>query len=139
MAQLKVNDLDGLMLTMQEIAQIPDDVQAEILNAQADIVVDAQKQSALAAGVSPHGEMMDSIGKTKIKTGNAGKSIYVYPQGINSSGTRNAEVAFIREYGAKKRNQPGKMFIRNANEKSAEATTKAAAEIYDAWLKTKGL
>ena len=66
MAQLKVNDLDGLMLTMQEIAQIPDDVQAEILNAQADIVVDAQKQSALAAGVSPHGEMMESIGKTKI-------------------------------------------------------------------------
>lgn len=139
MAEFGVTGLDDLMLTMQQIAEIPDEVQAEILNAQADIAVVAQKKSALSAGVSPHGELMSSIGKTKIKTGKNGKSIYVYPQGVNSSGTRNAEVAFIREYGAERRNQQGKMFIRNANERSAESTTKAAAEIYDRWLKKKGL
>lgn len=139
MALLNCNGLDGLELTLKEIAELPDDVKDEILNVQADIVVEAQKRSADACGVSPHSGLKEAIKKTKPKITKDGKTIYVYPQGVNESGTRNAEVAFIREYGAKNRNQPGKMFIRIANEQSAEATTQAALSIYDAWLKKKGL
>ena len=81
-------------------------------------------------GVYRTGETLSSIRPGKMKRGrNGGGMIYVTPQGVNDREERNAAVAFINEYG--KRNQAPRPFIATANE--------AAAEIYDAFLQSKGL
>jgi HK97 gp10 family phage protein len=137
MASLNCNGLDGLILSMKEIEEIPVDIQDEILDAQADIVIEAQKAKARAYGVERTGMTLDSITKTKPKTKSNGRTVYVYPQGKNKDGNRNAEVAFVNNYG--KRTQAARPFITDANKMSEEQTTTAGAAVYDRWLKTKGL
>lgn len=137
MATLNCNGLDDLILSMKEIAEIPQEVQDEILNAQADIVVEEQKRIGRIYGVEKTGITLKSIKKTKPKTKKDGRTIYVYPQGKNKDGNRTAEVAFIANYG--KKSQKAKPFITEANERSAEATTQAAMSVYDRWLRTRDL
>ena len=78
-----------------------------------------------------------SIKKGKIKRTGLDKSITVAPQGHNKRGTRNAEVAFVNEFG--KAGQPGRPFINTANEKKADSAVDAAAGVYDRFLKSKNL
>ena len=141
MASFDVKGLDGLLLSMTEISQIPEDVQDQMLNAQADIVVRAQQEKARAYGVQKTGLLISSIKKGKVKATKTGRAIYVYPQGSRTrSGkkTRNAEIAFVAEYGRPKK-QKARPFIRDANETSAEETTQAGAMVYDQFLKSKNL
>lgn len=140
--RVDLEGLDGLCLSMSEIEEIPDDIQDAMLNAQADIAIPAQKAKAISYGVVDTGLVSSSIRKTKPKRGKNGRCIYVYPHGSRKRGkkgkiTRNAEIAFIAEYGRRK--QKARPFIRDANEACAEQTTQAAAKIYDAWLKSKKL
>lgn len=141
MATFDVNGIDGLILSMTEIAEIPESVQDDMLNAQADIVVRAQQEKARAYGVQKTGLLIASIKKGKPKSTKTGRAIYVYPQGSRKRGkkqTRNAEIAFVAEYGRPKK-QKARPFIRDANETSAEATTNAGAKVYDDFLKSKNL
>ena len=137
MAEFGVTGLDDLMLSMQQIAEIPDDVQDEILNAQADVIVEAQKSKGHSYGVERTGVTLNSIKKSKPKSRKGSRVVYVTPTGTNKDGNRNAEVAFVNNYGT--RSQKARPFITDANEMSAEQTTAAGAAVYDAWLKTKGL
>lgn len=141
MSEFSFSGLDEFMLSMEEIAQIPEDVQDAMLNAQADVVVEAQKQKARTYGVQDTGAMIQSIKKGRIKTGKNGERlIYVTPSGSRKRGNtvvRNAEIAFVNEYGT--RDQKARPFIKDANETSAEATTEAAAAIYFKWQEDKGL
>jgi HK97 gp10 family phage protein len=137
MAEFGVAGLDDLMLTMQQIAEIPAEVQDEILNAQADVIVEAQKSKGRSYGVERTGVTLNSIKKSKPKSRKGSRVVYVTPTGKNKDGNRNAEVAFVNNYG--KRTQAARPFITDANEMSAEQTTAAGAAVYDEWLKTKGL
>ena len=80
-------------------------------------------------------------GRPKIRKGVP--VIYVTPTGTRLRGkenpkrVRNAEIAFVNEFGRK--DQKARPFIRTANEASAEATTRAGLEVYDRWLKSKNL
>lgn len=135
-----MSGIDDLSLSFSQIAEIPPDIQDEMLNAQADIGVKAQQEKARSYGVVRSGLTASSIRKTKPKIGKDGRCIFVYPQGSRKRGktvTRNAEIAFIAEYGRRK--QKARPFIRAANEACAEQTTAAAASIYDRWLKSKNL
>lgn len=140
MAEIGFVGLDDLILSMEEIAQIPDDVKDEMLNAQADVVTAAQKTKARAYGVQDTGLVISSIKKGKPKRKKGVRVIYITPSGTRRRGkqtVRNAEIAFINEYGDRK--QRARPFIRDANEASAEATTQAGFEVYDKWLKSKNL
>lgn len=146
MAQLSFSGLDEWMLSMREIAEIPDEVQDEMLNAGADVVVAAQKQAARAMGVEDTGFTIDSIHKGKVKVKDGKRVIYVYPRGTRVRGTdkkgkpiriRNAEIAFVNEYGT--RNHTARPFVLQGNETSAEAATQAEAAVYNRWLESKGL
>ena len=82
----------------------------------------------------------DSIrpGKVKLKKGE--RVIYVSPTGKRKRGnteTRNAEILFVNEFG--KKGQSARPAVHDANEASAEATTRAEFEVYDRWLKSKNL
>ena len=144
MAELNFHGLDEFMLDMQQIAEIPEDIQSEMLNAQADVALKAQRQSIEAYQIMDTGKTLASLKKGKIKRSkkDGTLSIYITPGGSRKRGkkptvTRNAEILFINEYG--KKGKPGRPAIREANEKSAEATTKAGFEVYDRWLKSKDL
>lgn len=140
MAEIGFSGLDELMLSMEEISQIPDEVQDAMLNAQADVVTAAQKARARAYGVQDTGLVISSIKKGKPKRKNGVRVIYITPSGTRRRGkqtVRNAEIAFINEYGD--RRQRARPFIRDANEACAEATTQAGFEVYDKWLKSKNL
>lgn len=143
MAEFSCNGLDGLMLSLQEIAEIPENVQDEMLQAGAEVVAKAQREKVLAYGIydgSSPKHVADTIkpGKVKLKKGQ--RIIYVSPTGSRRRGnttTRNTEILFVNEYG--KRGQKARPAIRDANEASAEATTAAQAAVHDKWLKSKDL
>lgn len=140
MAEIGFSGLDELMLSMEEISEIPDEVQDAMLNAQADVVTAAQKARARAYGVQDTGLVISSIKKGKPKRKKGVRVIYITPSGTRRRGkqtVRNAEIAFINEYGD--RRQRARPFIRDANEACAEATTQAGFEVYDKWLKSKNL
>jgi HK97 gp10 family phage protein len=138
MASFGVNGLDGLMLSLSEAAELPDDVAEEMLTEEAEIVEEAQVYQGMAMGVYDTGETLRSISHGKMKrTNDGGRAMYVYPQGTDENGIRNAEVAFINEFG--KHGQTARPFIRTANEEAADPAVEAAAKVYDKFLKSKNL
>ena len=142
MAQFGFSGIDDLILDLEAIAEIPNEVQAEMLEAQADITAAAQQRAGRAMGVDAPGSgvMLRSIKKGKVKVQDGRNVIYVTPTGTRKRGrirTRNAEIAFVNEFG--KKHQKPRPFIRTGNEQSAEEATGAAMAIYDRWLKSKNL
>lgn len=146
MAEFGCVGLDGLMLSLQEIMEIPEDVQDEMLNAQADVVVSAQRAKVKAYGIydgSSPVHVASSIKKGRVKLKKGTRVLYVSPTGTRTRGkdkkqkTRNAEIMFVNEFG--KSGQKALPAIADANEACAEETTQAAFRVYDEWLKSKDL
>jgi len=137
MARLTSYGLDELELSMREIMEIPDNTIADMLNAKADVVLPAQKSKGRAYGVHRTGVTLNSMVKKKPRRTKNGVTIDISFKGKNADGNRNAEVAFVNEFG--KRGQAPRPFIRDANEESAEKATEAAAKVYYHWIKSKGL
>lgn len=141
MAEFKAVGLDELALSLQEIAEIPEDIQDEMLRVQGNIVAQAQRESAQRYGIQRTGILIRSIKPGKVKLDKHGNRVlYVTPVGSRVGGgkkTTNAEIAFLNEYGTRK--QRARPFMRDANERSAEAATQAAADIYYRWQDSRGL
>lgn len=111
MGRLTVNGLDALSDDFAALARLPDSVVDGILNAEADVIVPAQRAEIEKQWNGPKnfstGMSAKSIKKGKVKKDRDGRSIFVYPKGTRKRKgrtTRNAEIAFINEYG--KRGQP---------------------------------
>lgn len=165
MAKFSITGLDELSLSMQEFAEIPGNVQDEMLNAQAEIAMEAQRAEAkklgMYQGYNTHnnfratsaknvlpgqtknystGTLARSI-KKRPKTDKDGrKFVEIYFSGSRKRGntrTRNSEIAFLNEFGTRTIN--ARHFIWTANEKIADKANAAAMAIYDRWLKSKGL
>lgn len=133
--------IDELCLSMEELADLPDEVLDEMLMAEAEVAVEAQKRVGRRMGVEDTGMTLNSIRvakKTK-KSAAGGRYVEVYPAGRNKKGNRNTEVAFINEFGASERNIASRPFMRKANEECADEAVDAAARVYDAFLRSKNL
>ena len=140
MAEISTSGLEELLSDMEAIAEIPDATILEMLSAEAGVIAEAQAAEARAMGVVDKGVTARSITfDKKLKVTKDGKAIYVYPQGSRSDGSRRrvAEVAFVNEFG--KRGQPARPFINTANARKGDEAVKAAAEVYDNFLKSKYL
>lgn len=138
MATYYFKGLDELMWSMQEIAEIPEDVQSEMLNAQADIVAKTIKDKGEEYGVHRTGKTLDHIKKGKVKRDKDGNlCIYVTFNGKNERGTRYAEIAFVNNYGTGKQN--ARPFVTIAQIKAEDQAVKAAETIHDKWLQSKNL
>ncbi len=138
MAEFDVSGLDDLMLSLQDVANLPENVQDAMLDAQADVVLQAQQSAARS--IADTGQTARSLRKSKPRTRKGVRSISITFAGSRKRGdttTRNAEIAFVNEYG--KKGVPARNFIRKANEQSAAASTQAAASVYDQYLQSKGL
>lgn len=156
MAEFSFKGLDEVRLSLKEVAELPDEVVDEILNAGADVLVPAQRREAEKLGKiggyrNPKqtrdystGTTARSIKKGRVKIAkNGGRVLYVTPVGSRTRGkkkpraTRNAEIAFANEFGTRTIHARG--FMKAANEQSAGAVEKAEFDVYDRWLKSKNL
>lgn len=138
MAKLSFEGIDGLILSLEEIAELPDDVAKAMLDAEAKIVEEASIAAGMQLGVYRTGQTLSSIRRGRMRKGRDGvRQMYVTPQGVNDRGERNAAVAFVNEFG--KREQPARPFMHLAAETAAAPAAEAAANIYDEFLKSKNL
>lgn len=134
MARFEVNGLDALSDDLAALAALPDSVIDELLEAEADVIVEEQRRTAreMLVGEYASGTTAASIKKGKVKKTARGRSITVAPQGSNKRGDRNAEVAYINEYG--KKGQPARSFIRTANERAEQKAVEAGEKVYHDFL-----
>ena len=100
MARLEIDGLDDLINEMQRMGQDSGKVAEVMVNAAAAEIRDAWKESAEEHGLIDTGAMIESIGSPEPAI-HTGTGIYrdVYPQGKDRKGTRNAEKAFVLNYG----------------------------------------
>lgn len=153
------SDVGQLMLNMQQIAEIPEDVIDEMLQAGSKVGVEAMRRSLRRMGLVKTGQLADSLVAVR-KTGKDGRIYYLaYPKGRRkaephvlsvSNVTRvnplhshakpptNNEVGFVLEFGAPNRGIEARQWMRIANEESADDVVAAEFKIYDDWLKSKG-
>lgn len=145
MAELFVDGMDGVLDMFENLLDVPDRVLEQILEAQTKVVIEAQKQSV----PKNKNKLEGSIKPGKILRSIDDMYRYIYPQGThhvskksryrNSGSSRtvtNAEVGFIHEFGAPRRNIKASQWMRKANEKSAAETTAAGQEVFDSWVDT---
>jgi len=142
MAGMTVDGLDGLMDDFAALAALPDQVAEDMLNAEADVLVKAQRAEIKSRWRGPYSQGISakSVKKGKVKPSGIGHSISVYPQGTRTRGkqrVRNAEIAFINEYG--KTGQPARPAINTANKKKEQEAVEAAEKVYHAYLDSKNL
>lgn len=145
MASIMYRDLDDLVLSMEELAKLPVDVQDAMLNAGADVLVPIQRAKGRAAGVVDHNRKtglgtVANIRKTKVKDAKSGRRISVYSQGSRKRGntvTRNASIHFLNEFGAN--GVKPRPFTAEANESAADAVVAAEEAVYDQYLADNNL
>lgn len=130
MADFNVTGLDDVIKEMTSHQQAAEKAIPEMLNAGAEILVNAQKSEVKAQKLVDTGDMINSIKPDKVKTGKDGNAyIDVYPQGKDRKGVSNAEKGFVAEYGTSK--MPARPWMRTANAKCSEEITTAEKEIWD--------
>ena len=130
MADFNVTGLDDVMKEMMSHQQAAEEAIPEMLNAGAEILVNAQKGEIKSRKLVDTGAMLNSVKGDKIKKDKDGNSyIDVYPKGKDRKGVRNAEKAFIAEYGTSK--LPARPWMRTANAKCSEEITITEKEIWD--------
>lgn len=144
MARIDSSGLDELMLSMGELAMLPDSVASEMLQAGGKVFADTLSGKYRSMLGVRTGKLADSIKVSKMKTKEGTRYVTVSPQGThhtygNGKIATNAEVAFVHEYGAKSRNIAAKGIMRAAKEESEESATAAEAQVYDNYLKSKNL
>lgn len=144
MAQIEVNGLNGLLEDLETLAGLPDSVGENILNAEADVIVQAQREEIERRWRGPYslGISAEAVKKGPVKRKEVGHSISIYPRGTRKRGgksVRNAEIAFINEYGAPGRGIAARPAIAAANAKAEETAVEAGANVFDAYLDSKNL
>ena len=151
MARFSCNDIDGLVLSLEEVSELPGDVVDNMLLAGAEVIKKAHiasinrhfdKHTAKLIG-SPRVFLKTGVGKY----GHAARERFalIYPEGehhiyhakTGDGVARNADVGFVQEFGGHGNNAVG--WMREANDLSADAMASAEEKVYDAWLKSKNL
>ncbi len=144
MGRLTVNGLDALSDDFAALARLPDKVVEDILDAEADVILPAQREEIEKQWRGPYsmGISSKSIKKGKVKKSKDGRSLTIYPQGTRKRGgrtTRNAEIAFINEYGAPGRHIAARPAIDAANKKKESEAVDAGERVYNAYLDSRNL
>lgn len=168
MAKFNATGIEGLALSMEQFAAIPDDVVEEMLEAAGRVVVQAQRSEISARGLVKSGRLAGSI-EAISKAGSARNDfkryVLVYPTGrhhtyqsrvvtkqyarskhgrtyTKGGGAKvvtNSEVGFVQAYGAPKKGIRATDWMNKANEKAAPAVEAAELTVYDRWLKSLNL
>lgn len=140
-----IHGLDELSLAVYNAQNIPDDVKVNMVNAATAILRDGQSKSAQEMGVydpESNVHIANKVRQSKPKTKNGKLTGYVTfsgsrKRGENKTSTRNAEIAFINEFG--KKGQPARPFIKTSNEQHSYEAIDAASAVFHEWLDKQNL
>lgn len=134
MATFGVKGLEDLERQFSMMSTVPSEVAWKMLDAESDVVVDAQRESAerLLQGKYNKGAVKKSIKKGKIKLHKGAYTQYITYNGTQH-GNRIAEIAFVNECGAPKRGIAARHWIRDANERCADKAVEAGADVLYGW------
>lgn len=111
MAGFAVEGVGDVLAAFEHGSDVPDEVKNKVLEAMADVVAKAQKQTGESMNIrdeeNQSGQhILDKIKINKPKLTDDGGSISITFSGTRTRGnttTRNAEIAFINEFGADKK------------------------------------
>ena len=138
MASFSVSGMDELQAAFGRISEIPWETTEKMLNAMADVAAAKVKTQGETMGIrDPESDVhiLDKIKPAKAKktdTGGRQDITFSGSRERNGTRTRNAEIAFVNEYG--KRSQPARPFIGTALAANEEAIANAGAEVFESWL-----
>lgn len=154
MARFDTQGLDELLADMKKQGELVGEVADKMLMAGAEEVKNAWRASAERNQLRDSGDMIESIGfPRKPKTAGDVRTIDIYPQGRDRKGVRNAEKAFILNYGTagsnslnaqrKRKKQdkrkgpgiPATHWVDDADKASGEPVMAAMERIWDEHLK----
>lgn len=161
MAKFSCDGLDDFCLSLQEIAEIPDEVETEMLDGGSDIVRWALKQALTDLDMVDTGQLRDSIRTFPKRFSNGVPYELTYPYGgrkigkfkryskIRIKGTKkytikrvnmtNNDVGFVLEFGAPHRGIPARPWMSVVAEKYSDQIEDKMGEIYFKWLESKNL
>ena len=129
MARFETAGLDDLFREMELEGELVGDTADEMLMAAAEVVAEEWRKSAERHKHRDTGDMIKSIGYPRQpKTVRDVRYIDIYPQGRDEKGIRNAEKAFILNYGTSKK--PGSHWIDEADANSAEPVQRVMERIW---------
>lgn len=141
MASIDLGGLDVVDNMFKSIVEIPVDVRLSAIDAMAEVAEKKVKATGAAMGVrdpESNVHILDKIKHTKPKDDEGGGHSDVTFSGSRTRGktkiskTRNAEIAFINEYG--RRGQPARPFIRQAAEQYADQIAAPGEKIIGDWF-----
>ena len=144
MATFTCNDIDGFVVSMDEMAKLPERVVKDILQNGADVIKEAHEKALRQTFTPRTGRLMGSP-KVFMKRKGSGWYALIYPEGQHhtyhakkgSGVSTNAEVGFVHEFGG--HGNAATAWMLTANEKSADATAQAEEQVYDEWLNSLNL
>lgn len=137
MPRLEISGFKELVEAFSRLEKVPDEVVIKAVQAMGDIAADAVKQQGEAMGVrDPNSDVhiLDQIKVGKPKTTEYGARADITFTGSRTRGktkTRNAEIAFLNEYG--KRGQNARPFIKTAFQREEKKIVQAGADILGEW------
>lgn len=128
------------------IDEIPVDVIDDMLTAEADVIqpVIADNAASMLRGPYATGDTSRAIYRKKPanwggRKGNGQRQIVLTFRGVrrddvyHPNGTRNAEIAFVNEYG--NRSTPARPFVQRAIDENEKQAFDNAEKVFDEWLK----
>ena len=130
LARFETDGLDSILDEMKREGELTGEIADRMLLAGAEVVKEAWRESARRHNHKDTGDLIESIGYPRApKTAGDIRTIDIYPQGRDRKGVRNAEKAFILNYGTKRR--PGSHWIDDADRACGEAVVATMAEIWN--------
>lgn len=143
MASFSVSGMDELQAAFGRIKEIPWEVTEKALNKMADVAAQSVKAEGERMGVrDPESQVhiLDVIKPVKAKQDDDGGHQDITfsgsrTRGKNGKATRNAEIAFINEYG--KTGQPARPFIGTGMTRNENAIADSGADVIGDWIEMK--
>lgn len=136
MALFNGEGFDELLADLKKDADLLDAAAPDMLRAGAEVVADAWRDAIRANDLIDTGDMLDSVGPSDAVNTDREKKIAVYPQGRDRKGVRNAEKAFINNYGASRRKATH--FVDDAETKAEGPAVDAMAAVWYSKLESEG-
>ena len=137
MARFDTSGIDDIINEITRLGDAGKEVGDEMLMAGAEEVKRAWKDSAEKHELRDTGDMINSIGFPKQPKNVKGiRTIDIYPQGKDRKGVRNAEKAFVLEYGTS--SIPATHWVTEADENAGPMVQDAMEKIWDGFLRKGG-
>lgn len=138
MARFEMDGFDELLAEMKQLGELSGETADKMLMAGAEQVKQAWKDSAEQHGHRDTGDMIASIGYSRTpKTAGDIKSVAIYPQGKDRKGVREAEKAYILNYG--KKSKPPSHWVDDAERIAEPKVLSAMEKIWDEHIKDAGV